>query len=138
MPGCSHHPLPPPTHTPFPRLHTGYGYKGRMSQACDQGSYNPGDNYEECKPCPFGYTTTGVGIGKTAADCLSAPGYGPGGLCPIGGHAFGPQRVEQATWRGHGGLCQGAIQMLQTRPMEPFLIPMIFVLISQTFLERLL
>lgn len=66
----------------------GYGFSGRGAQLCDKGTYNPGGNLDACKECRFGTTTTGVGVGKTAADCVVAAGFGfvDGALaaCPIG------------------------------------------------------
>lgn len=61
---------------------------GRRGQKCDQGYYNPGNNYEACKACGFGFTTTGSGAGRTSADCITDKGYGftnnRMGECPIG------------------------------------------------------
>lgn len=66
----------------------GFGLTGRGGQKCDPGFYNPGNNYDACTKCPFGYTTLGAGLGITAADCVTDLGYGlVNGLmgeCPIG------------------------------------------------------
>lgn len=84
MPSTLTGPFCPP-HLHFP---TGYGYNGRVSQRCDQGTYNPGDTYGTCTPCPFGLTTSAVGAGVTVADCGVAGGFGnfSGTIapCPIG------------------------------------------------------
>jgi hypothetical protein len=61
---------------------------GRLAQRCDQGSFNPGDNYEPCTACPYGLTTAGPGAGLTSGDCMAAKGFGVTnglmGPCPIG------------------------------------------------------
>jgi hypothetical protein len=57
---------------------------GRAAQKCDQGSYNQGDNYETCKPCPYGTTTTAPGAGRTLDDCQAAAGFDDNGMCRIG------------------------------------------------------
>ena len=62
----------------------GYGYNGRVAQPCDQGTYNEGGNYDACKPCQLGTTTTGPGAGKSSSDCKTAAGYAGGALCPVG------------------------------------------------------
>ena len=68
----------------------GYGYNGRVAQACDMGFYNSKNNYEACKPCPYGLTTEGVGKGYTLASCGIAKGFGYSSAangsvpCPIG------------------------------------------------------
>lgn len=70
------------------RLSTGFGMTGRGAQRCDQGFYNPGNNYESCTACPFGHTTSGPGKGLTLDDCFVGAGYGLlGGKlapCPTG------------------------------------------------------
>lgn len=67
---------------------SGFGMTGRGAQKCDQGFYNPGNNYETCKACGYGYTTTAAGAGLTVADCITDKGYGftngKTGECPIG------------------------------------------------------
>jgi hypothetical protein len=59
-------------------------------QACPKGSYNSRDNYQDCKTCPYGYTTEGVGKGFTNSSCGVAKGFGQydGKMqpCPIGEH----------------------------------------------------
>lgn len=66
----------------------GYGMVGRGAQKCEAGTYNPGNNYDACTKCAFGYTTLGAGVGVTAADCVTDLGYGIKngimGQCPIG------------------------------------------------------
>lgn len=71
----------------------GWGYNGRNSYKCDKGYYNNKDTYSECKPCKFGLTTAGLGLGVKESDCGIAPGYGYGFTayynssiveCPIG------------------------------------------------------
>lgn len=66
----------------------GFGYNGRIAQACDKGFYNPKDTYSPCTACVYGLTTEGVGKGKTVADCGLAQGFGnyDGAYvpCPIG------------------------------------------------------
>jgi hypothetical protein len=61
---------------------------GRGAQRCDQGFFNPGNNRETCKACPYGYTTSAAGAGITSADCRVELGQGaptgPMGPCPIG------------------------------------------------------
>jgi hypothetical protein len=54
----------------------GYGYNGRGAQACDVGTYNGKDNWDSCKPCPYGYTTAGLGRGVSLASCGVAAGFG--------------------------------------------------------------
>lgn len=54
----------------------GYGYNGRIAQACDIGFYNDKDTYETCKACGYGLTTEGVGLAATSADCGVAAGFG--------------------------------------------------------------
>lgn len=70
--------------------YAGYGLSGRVAQHCDQGYYNPGNNYDQCTACPFGTTTAGAGTGRTLADCATGLGYGQTdgkmGLCPIGAY----------------------------------------------------
>lgn len=77
----------------------GYGLSGRVAQRCDQGYYNPGNNYDKCTACPFGTTTAGAGAGRTIADCSTALGHGKTdgkmGLCPIG--TYNDQLVQNAT-----------------------------------------
>lgn len=66
-------------------LFAGFGYTGRGAQPCDVGMWNEGNNRDACKPCPkFGTTTAAPGAGKSAADCISAAGFGADGLCPKG------------------------------------------------------
>ena len=70
--------------------HAGYGMTGRGAQKCNQGYYNPGNNYLPCSQCPFGMTTSGPGVGKTSDDCIVAAGYGlttgdAVALCTTGG-----------------------------------------------------
>jgi hypothetical protein len=66
----------------------GYGYNGRIAQACAQGKYNNRDNYMDCKDCPYGMTTEDVGKGFTLDNCGVAAGFGwvngKVDLCPIG------------------------------------------------------
>jgi hypothetical protein len=60
------------------------------AQACTKGFYNNRDNYEDCKPCPYGMTTEGIAKGFTLASCGVAKGFGQynGQMlpCPIGEH----------------------------------------------------
>jgi hypothetical protein len=66
----------------------GFGYASRQSDMCAEGTYNDKDSYDICKPCPFGTTTAGVGLGVTVDDCKLARGFGfhDGriGNCPVG------------------------------------------------------
>lgn len=70
----------------------GYGYNGRVSQKCEVGTWNTGDNYGDCTACGFGLTTEAVGAGVNLTSCGLAAGYGrgPSGImpCPIG--SFNP------------------------------------------------
>jgi hypothetical protein len=67
----------------------GFGYDGRISYKCAPGWYNPGNNREACKQCPYGLTTSDNAAQQAfEADCGIAPGFGfhdnaivP---CPIG------------------------------------------------------
>lgn len=54
----------------------GYGYNGRVAQACDMGYYNGKDNYDLCKKCDYGLTTAGVGAGVAPSSCGLAAGFG--------------------------------------------------------------
>lgn len=54
----------------------GYGYNSRVAQACEKGYYNALNNREDCKPCGYGLTTAGVGLGFVEGDCGIAPGFG--------------------------------------------------------------
>jgi hypothetical protein len=70
----------------------GFGYNGRIAQECDQGTYNAADTRSTCTPCSYGFTTNGVGVGITEADCGPAAGFGYYNVsgtpnlvpCPIG------------------------------------------------------
>lgn len=68
----------------------GYGYDGRGAYPCEVGTYNQKDTLSECKPCPWGFTTAGVGKGVTLASCGIAAGFGYSASqqgvvpCPIG------------------------------------------------------
>lgn len=66
----------------------GYGYSARIASPCAVGTYNPRDTYSSCSACPTGLTTSGVGAGRTIADCGLAAGYGfhSGAVtaCPLG------------------------------------------------------
>lgn len=67
----------------------GWGFNGRWSFPCEKGSFNSGDNWYDCTPCPgIGQTTAAAGAGVKVSDCGTAPGYGfqAGAIaaCPIG------------------------------------------------------
>ena len=66
----------------------GYGYSARIASPCPVGTYNPRDTYSSCSTCLTGLTTSGVGAGRTIADCGLAAGYGfhSGAVtaCPLG------------------------------------------------------
>lgn len=76
------------TNPPSAVNQAGYGYNGRISQKCDQGTYNSADTYGICEKCPYGMTTLEPGAGVTINDCGIAAGFGNvGGVikpCPIG------------------------------------------------------
>jgi hypothetical protein len=80
----------------------GYGFSGRGAQACEVGTYNGKDNWDSCKPCPWGYTTAGVGRGVSLASCGVAAGFGYSVQqqsvvpCPIG-ESFQPHPESQVT-----------------------------------------
>lgn len=54
----------------------GFGYNGRISQPCGRGTWSLKDSYGTCVSCGYGLTTSGVGAGRTAADCGVAAGFG--------------------------------------------------------------
>jgi hypothetical protein len=68
----------------------GFGFNSsrRTAAPCVAGTYNARDTYRDCRQCPTGMTTSGVGAGKTIADCGLAAGYGfyNGAVtkCPLG------------------------------------------------------